>query len=217
MNKPLTVVRSAEAPLSFEGGDPHRGVRTFPDYTSDLTISCDVLVVGSGPGGAVVAKELAEAGRDVVLIEEGPPFGKKDFDLEAGHAMQKLLREGGTRATRGNMFIPTMQANALGGGSLINSAICARAPEWIYDKWNQASGVELDAETMAPHFERAAARLEPAVRLAKLDTDANPATAGRFAIRSIPTLILFRNGREIGRRAGAMDAQALADWARSAL
>ncbi len=70
---------------------------------------------------------------------------------------------------------------------------------------------------MAPHFERAAARLEPAVRLAKLDTDANPATAGRFAIRSIPTLILFRNGREIGRRAGAMDAQALADWARSAL
>lgn len=150
----MSVLRSERAPESFGRGGPHEGVRVFSDYDADLTIHCDVLVVGSGPGGAVVAKELAEAGRDVVLLEEGPPFGAHQFDLEAGRAMQNVLREGGTRATRGNLFIPTMQANALGGGSLINSAICARAPDWIWEKWNRETGVELDAATMAPHFER---------------------------------------------------------------
>jgi len=150
----MSVLRTDRAPEHFGGAGPHAGVHVFADYDRDQTIDCDVVVVGSGPGGAVVAKELAEAGRDVVLLEEGPPFGAKQFDLEAGAAMQNVLREGGTRATRGNMFIPTMQANALGGGSLINSAICARAPDWIWEKWNRETGVELDAATMAPHFER---------------------------------------------------------------
>jgi thioredoxin 2 len=71
--------------------------------------------------------------------------------------------------------------------------------------------------TMAPHFERAASRLEPGVRFAKLDTDANPGAAARFGIRSIPTLILFRNGREVARRSGALDATALVGWLRAEL
>lgn len=146
--------RTQEAPLDFGREGPHAGVKVFKDYRAAIDIDCDVLVVGSGPGGAVVAKELAEGGRDVVLLEEGQPFGQKAFIQEAGEAMQRLLREGGTRATRGNMFIPTMQANALGGGSLINSAICARAPDWIWNKWNAATGIELDAAELAPHFER---------------------------------------------------------------
>jgi thioredoxin 2 len=65
---------------------------------------------------------------------------------------------------------------------------------------------------MAPHFERVAKQFEPAVRFAKLDTDANPNTAGRFNIRSIPTLIVFKNGREIARQSGAMDANKLSNW-----
>jgi choline dehydrogenase-like flavoprotein len=155
VKKPLpTIARTEEAPLTFGPEGPHTGVKVFADYRGELVLGCDVLVVGSGPGGAVAAKELAEAGLDVILLEEGPPFGVKDFTLEAGEAMQRVLREGGTRATRGNMFVPTMQANALGGGSLVNSAICARAPSWIWEKWNRASGVELDADTLAPHFER---------------------------------------------------------------
>ncbi|MFO0548336.1 MAG: GMC family oxidoreductase [Polyangiaceae bacterium] len=152
--KSLPVSRTERAPLDFPPADPHAGVKVYTDYHEPLELACDVLVVGSGPGGAVVAKEIAEAGHDVILLEEGPPFGKKDFVLEAGEAMQRMLREGGTRAARGNMFIPTMQANALGGGSLVNSAICARAPEWIWNKWNHATGVELDAAKLAPHYER---------------------------------------------------------------
>ena len=70
---------------------------------------------------------------------------------------------------------------------------------------------------MAPAFAQAAQLLEPEMRLAKLNTEAEQALAARFNIRSIPTLALFRGGREIARQAGAMDAANIAHWARSKL
>ena len=79
----------------------------------------------------------------------------------------------------------------------------------VVDFWAQWCG---PCKMMAPHFDRVAVNLEPGVRLAKLDTDANPATAGRFNIRSIPTLIMFKEGREVARQSGAMDANALTNW-----
>ncbi|MGD9870593.1 MAG: thioredoxin TrxC [Thauera sp.] len=68
---------------------------------------------------------------------------------------------------------------------------------------------------MAPAFAQAAGMLEPQFRLAKLDTEANQAIAARFGIRSIPTLALFRGGRELARQAGAMAAADIVRWARS--
>ncbi|MCK6408971.1 thioredoxin TrxC [Thauera sp.] len=65
---------------------------------------------------------------------------------------------------------------------------------------------------MAPAFAQAAGMLEPTVRLAKVDTEAQQALAARFGIRSIPTLALFRGGREIARQAGAMGAADIARW-----
>jgi len=65
---------------------------------------------------------------------------------------------------------------------------------------------------MAPHFARAAAELEPRVRLAKLDTEAAADIAGRYGIRSIPTLIVFDHGREAARQSGAMETRALLAW-----
>ena len=70
---------------------------------------------------------------------------------------------------------------------------------------------------MAPAFAQAARQLEPRVRLAKLDTEAHQAPAARFGIRSIPTLVLFRNGREIARQSGAMDVANIIRWVNSAL
>jgi choline dehydrogenase-like flavoprotein len=146
------VVSPAPLPVA---SDPHAGVRVFADYEGDQRVSCDVLVVGSGPGGGVVAKELAEAGRDVVLVEEGPPFGVKDFRQEAGAALRRTLREAGMRSTRGNVFVPTMQAIGLGGGSLINSAICVRAPAWTFEKWAERTGIDrITRASLDPHYER---------------------------------------------------------------
>ncbi|MBS0383657.1 MAG: thioredoxin TrxC [Proteobacteria bacterium] len=68
---------------------------------------------------------------------------------------------------------------------------------------------------MAPHYEQAAAQLEPAMRLAKVDTEAVPALGARYDIRSIPTLALFMGGREIARQAGAMGSPGIVQWARS--
>ena len=70
---------------------------------------------------------------------------------------------------------------------------------------------------MAPHFEEAARRLEPAVRSGKVNTEDEPGLGGRFGIRSIPTMILFRGGREIARQSGALDANAIERWVRQAI
>jgi len=67
---------------------------------------------------------------------------------------------------------------------------------------------------MAPAFVQAAAQLEPEMRLAKLNTEEAQELGARYNIRSIPTLALFRNGREIARQAGAMDAGGIVRWAR---
>jgi len=65
---------------------------------------------------------------------------------------------------------------------------------------------------MAPVFEQAARELEPQIRLLKVDTEAEPALAARYGIRSIPTLTLFSDGREIARHAGAVDLDTLKRW-----
>jgi thioredoxin 2 len=65
---------------------------------------------------------------------------------------------------------------------------------------------------MAPNFEAAAAQLEPRVRLAKVDTQSQPALGQQFGIRSIPTLVLFAHGREIARQAGALGTADIVRW-----
>jgi thioredoxin 2 len=82
----------------------------------------------------------------------------------------------------------------------------------VVDFWAAWCG---PCQMMAPAYEQAAARLEPRVRLAKLDTEAAPEIAGRYGIRGIPTMIAYKNGREIARQSGAMDAAGIVNWVTS--
>jgi thioredoxin 2 len=70
---------------------------------------------------------------------------------------------------------------------------------------------------MAPQYVQASATLEPAVRVAKVDTESEPALGARYNIRSIPTLALFKGGKEVARQAGAMGAADIVRWVRSQL
>ncbi len=139
--------------VSWEGEGE---VRVFAEYQRDFSEEADVAVVGSGPAGAVVAYELAAAGKKVVLLEEGPPVVPEEFVLDGSLSMTRLMREAGLRTTSGTIM-PTMQAICLGGGSLVNSAMCVRPMDFVFDDW--CTNYELEATSLAdltPHFDAVA-------------------------------------------------------------
>lgn len=135
--------------------DPHAQVKRFSDYDRDINESCDFLVVGSGPAGSVAALELSRAGYSVVLLEEGPPLGPKDFVTETTRHMRNTLREAGLRASMGNIAMPNMQPICLGGGSLVNSAMCVRSPKFVFERWRREHGIDwISREALDPHYQK---------------------------------------------------------------
>lgn len=136
--------------------DPlYEGIFEFGDYTGNIQETCDVVVVGSGPTGAVSAYNLAAKGLNVILLEAGPIRRPQDFTTDGGRTLAEVCYEGGLRAMRGTSAMPTMQARVLGGGSHINSAICVRTPQFCFDDWKQGYGVDgITRAILDPHYDR---------------------------------------------------------------
>jgi choline dehydrogenase-like flavoprotein len=123
-------------------------------------VECDVVLVGSGAGGAVAAKELAERGVAVLLVEEGQYHQRDAFTGHAVEMQQKLYRDMGATMALGNAAIPIPLGRAVGGTTVINSGTCYRTPDAVLAAWGREHGLhELAPEHMAPHFERVEAVL----------------------------------------------------------
>ena len=125
------------------------------DHDPDVRVECDVVVVGTGAGGAVAAQVLAEAGLDVVILEEGPLVRPEDVSRNCGIGMTQILHEGGMRTMIGPTATPTMQGRCVGGSTLPNSAILFRFPDPVLDRWRDEFGVEgIDNRVLAASYDR---------------------------------------------------------------
>ncbi|MBI3783812.1 MAG: GMC family oxidoreductase N-terminal domain-containing protein [Deltaproteobacteria bacterium] len=153
-----------EAALGFDAScisrePPQRGPRLqplrHPEIHGNLSERVDVCVIGSGAGGAVIAKELAEAGRSVLIIEEGDYFTADDFNDTPFNRVLRTYRDQGATIALGRPVIPLPLGKAVGGTTVINSGTCFRAPEHILQRWVSEFGLDgYDSASLAPLFDR---------------------------------------------------------------
>jgi choline dehydrogenase-like flavoprotein len=128
------------------------GVHRGASLTTDLSRRADVVVIGTGAGGAVAAATLAEAGYDVVVIESGSWVTRADFTEQDAALTERLFADGGLRATDDGA-ISLLQGGAVGGGSTVNWMIMLRTPDYVLEQWAREAGTDgMTPAEMAPVF-----------------------------------------------------------------
>lgn len=125
-----------------------------PRYTHDLELEADAVVIGTGAGGAVLAAELAEGGKRVIMLEKGAHMTRSDFNQKEKDMMPRLFEEGGGRTTQdGGVMI--FHGTSVGGGTTVNWAICFDPPAHVLDEWAEHHGVErIRLADMRPHLDK---------------------------------------------------------------
>lgn len=165
------------------------GLRRAPRWSphrlgAGAKLDCEVLVVGSGAGGASVAATLTAAGCDVLMIEEGPYLDAEHLPGSLPASQAAMWRGGGLLATLGEVPVAYAEGRCVGGGTEINSAIFQRTPDVLLDEWAARHGIaDYGAAALKPYFDRAARVVH---------ASAPPADPGP------PTEVLRRGGEALG-------------------
>jgi choline dehydrogenase-like flavoprotein len=137
------------------------GRRTVPRGPSQPSrLRCEVAVIGSGAGGATIAKELAERGRDVVILEEGEYFTRDRFTRRPVEMTALLYRDLGMTTALGRVGIPVPIGRTVGGTTTINSGTCFRVPGHVLQHWRDAGDISITDEDLRPFYERAEAFID---------------------------------------------------------
>ena len=161
----------------------------------DETVEAEVVVVGTGAGGAVVARELAAKGHAVVMLEEGQYYTRKDFTDNRTEQVEKMYRSKGLIFTMGNTPILLPLGRCVGGTTTINSGTCFRIPDWILEKWQKEFGLSMLTEAeLEPYYRR----VEQTIQV----EEARPEVLGGMA------RVLARGSDKLGYRHGPLKRNA---------
>jgi choline dehydrogenase-like flavoprotein len=156
---------------------------------------CDVLVIGSGAGGAVAAAELAEAGLDVLVLEAGQHYDRDSYPSDHLEAIASLYRDAGLTIAAGKPPIPVPVAKVVGGTTVVNSGTCFRAPREVLESWRSEHGVEWALDLAADYAEA-----EHTLRVTPLDPE-RMGRNGQLAMEGAAAL--GASGGPIARNAGS--------------
>ena len=156
---------------------------------------CDVVIVGSGAGGAVAAAELAAAGLDVIVLEAGEHYNRDSYPSDHLEAIAELYRDGGLTIAEGRPPIPIPVARVVGGTTVINSGTCFRAPAPVLAEWKQRFGISW-AEDMADDY----AEAERTLHVTQLDPE-RMGRNGQLAMEGAAAI--GASGAPIHRNAGS--------------
>jgi choline dehydrogenase-like flavoprotein len=155
---------------------------------------CDVVIVGSGAGGAVAAAILAEAGLEVIVLEAGESFNRESYPAEPLDAIARLYRDAGLTIAEGRPPIPVPVARTVGGTTVVNSGTCFRAPDPVLEDWRRRYGIEW-ATDLAAEFSEG----EDFLRVAPVDPE-RMGRNGQLAMEGAAAI--GASGGPISRNAG---------------
>ena len=128
------------------------------------TLNCDVLIIGSGPGGAAVAEVTSQAGLDVLMLEEGPYRPASRAPASLADAFLETWRGAGLTPALGPVPVAYAEGRCVGGGSEINSAIFQRPPDDIVQEWARAFRIDdMTPDSLRPYYDRATAAVNASV------------------------------------------------------
>ena len=158
------------------------GLTRQSEVSANLRVECGVVIVGSGAGGATMAAELADAGVDVVVVEEGGYHPTESFTAETGRALRTLYRDGGVGLALGKPPVLFSEGCCVGGSTVVNGGMSWRTPARVLQRWAEQEGLRaIGEQDLDPYFTAIESRLSVGLQ--------DPETVGRDSA-------LFRSGAE---------------------
>ncbi len=158
-------------------------------FSEATTLTTDVVIVGSGAGGGVLAAELSAVGLDVIVLEKGGYYAEPDFDGYEVRSQARMFEKGGFMVSE-DLSMMILAGSTLGGGTTVNWSAALRTPEHVLEGWARDYGVDFTDGTFQSALDAVSAR----IHVTEAESDANPrnavlvrgAQALGYAIKPIP-------------------------------